>query len=196
MIQDFANNVAENFGIYDLETESIGNDKIEDFEPSISKIGSHIPIFGKLETIFEINSEYSTTTALPTASTIGTTTSTSTVTSSSSMSKYNHISRIDKVKYLADFAKFYFTDQYNNAADESVSFSEPMLNDSEEVLSRQKRQFSVFSLMNFLLVVFNVILDINNNINKYETENIQRILNLLNSYSLSAAIVLHFFWKT
>ena len=172
MIQDF---VAENLGIYDLEQESLGNNDIIVDEPSISKIGSHIPVFGKPETIFDIDNEFSTTTTLPTTS-IAEIIPTSTEGSSSLFNpgKYSHISRMDKVKYLADFAKFYFTDQLSNVATgSSRSFSEPM-NDSEKVLSRQKRQFSVFSLMNFLLVVFNVILDINNNINnnnKYTFKN-------------------------
>ena len=70
-------------------------------------------------------------------------------------------SKLDKVKYLANFAQYLV----NSKLPKSFSGRQLSSTESEDkILSRQKRQFSVFSLLNFLLVVFNVVLDINNNI--------------------------------
>ena len=56
MIQDFAYNVAENFGIYDMNDNEIsgGNDPT-DTKQRITEIGGHIPIFGRPETVFDPN---------------------------------------------------------------------------------------------------------------------------------------------
>ena len=72
-------------------------------------------------------------------------------------------SKLDKMKYMANYAQYLINSNLPN------SFTGREINEQsseEKILSRQKRQFSVFSLLNFLLVVFNVVLDINNNIRK------------------------------
>merc|ERR1712223_1776045 len=78
---------------------------------------------------------------------MGTTTTTTTL--PPAVRKTWNLSKLEKIKYLADFAKqLSVKDLIPGSPSGSTS-----------------RQFSVFSLMNFLLVVFNVVLDINNNIN-------------------------------
>merc|ERR1719312_2028901 len=169
MLEDFAYNVAENFGITESEEsfDSLELNKI----PTVSNIGAHVPIFGKLETVYRPSSFNSALMPLTVRTTTTTTSTTSTTTSKSSilpesLTKYNHISKMDKVRHLANFAKYLFKEKVAPENTESSrSFPvEPMLI-KEKVLSRKKRQFSVFSLLNFLLVVFNVVIDINNNIN-------------------------------
>ena len=56
MIQDFAYNVAENFGIYDMNDNEIsGGNEPTDTKQRITEIGGHIPIFGRPETVFDPN---------------------------------------------------------------------------------------------------------------------------------------------
>ena len=72
-------------------------------------------------------------------------------------------SKLDKMKYMANYAQHLINSKLPNSFSGRQFLEEKP---EEKVLSRQKRQFSVFSLLNFLLVVFNVVLDINNNIRK------------------------------
>ena len=46
-----------------------------------------------------------------------------------------------------------------------------LLEQLSSLSSRQKRSFPIFSLLNFLLVVFNIVIDINNNINNNNNNN-------------------------
>ena len=80
MIKDFAFNVAENFGIYDDDDLSNEIEK----KPRITEIGSHVPIFGRPETVFDPKARTSyltrttTTTAAATVVTSRKTTTSST----------------------------------------------------------------------------------------------------------------------
>merc|ERR1712045_616973 len=75
MINDFASNVAENFGIYETndfpDQKSNQNQKDASNQKILSAVGPHVPVFGKPETVFDPNfqetesSSLQTTTVLP-----------------------------------------------------------------------------------------------------------------------------------
>ena len=109
MIQDFAYNVAGNFGIYDDSTNEMEKN------PRISEIASHVPIFGRPETVFDpkVHNSYLTTTAtppvVPSRKTTASSTSTSTTASYSLFSNnYSNIREVFKTKQINNFLKFSF----------------------------------------------------------------------------------------
>ena len=98
MIQDFAYNVAENFGIYDTNhINSSGEEDSTETKQRISEIEDHIPIFGRPETVFDPHTTNKFLT--PSPSTVGTvttiphemSTSKSTETYSLFSDNYDHI---------------------------------------------------------------------------------------------------------
>ena len=91
MIQDFAYNVAENFGIYESPEVKV-KDSMEG-KKRISEIGDHVPIFGRPETVFDpLRSEkYLTTTTAGTVTTATASTSTETETISLFSDNYSNI---------------------------------------------------------------------------------------------------------
>merc|ERR1712181_121192 len=110
----------------------------------VSQIGSQTPLFGRLDTLYK-----------PARPSLRSTTTTTTTIAPTVRKTWN-LSKMEKIKYLADFAQKHL----------SVKDLLPASSTSTS------RQFSVFSLMNFLLVVFNVVLDINNNNNNNNNNNV------------------------
>ena len=112
MIQDFAFNVAENFGIYDEDDSPIEKEK----KPRITEIGSHVPIFGRPETVFDpkARASYLTTTTTTTAATVVTSTTTSSTSATTTggyslfSDNYSNIREVFKNKRIPFlFRKFY-----------------------------------------------------------------------------------------
>ena len=103
MIQDFAYNVAGNFGIYDDTDSPIEREK----NPRITEIDSHVPIFGRPETVFDPNARnsYLTTTTTPPVITSRKTTASSTSTTTTESyslfsDNYSNIRDVFKAKQI------------------------------------------------------------------------------------------------
>ena len=102
MIQDFAYNVAGNFGIYDDSPNEMEK------KPRISEIASHVPIFGRPETVFDpkVHNSYLTTTTTPPVLTSRKTTASSTSTSTTASyslfsNNYSNIRKVFKTKQFS-----------------------------------------------------------------------------------------------
>ena len=109
MIQDFAYNVAENFGIYDDSPK----EKMEK-NPRITEIDSHVPIFGRPETVFDpsTRNSYLTTTSPPVVTSRQTTTASSTSTTTTASyslfsNNYSNIREVFKTKQINNFLKLF-----------------------------------------------------------------------------------------
>ena len=99
MIKDFAYNVAENFGIYD-DDEDLSSEMGK--KPTITEIGSHVPIFGRPETVFDPKARHSYLTTTTTPATTRASSRSTTTTGSYSLfsNNYSNIREVFKAKQI------------------------------------------------------------------------------------------------